>query len=136
MPIYVVAATFHNYSTVHCNDAINVCFWNSVVSNAEWGGVELFFSYFFLHWQGSKILQIFSRLEGYVEESPFIICTSNPTEYSRDLATRHHFAEIPLGMYSTLLYIGTQFFTHFDSPPGTTLPRSRDPARHVQHATL
>jgi hypothetical protein len=47
--------------------------------------------------QGSKILQIFSRLEGYVEETPFIICTSTPTEYTRDLAVRHHFMEIPLG---------------------------------------
>jgi hypothetical protein len=28
---------------------------------------------------------IFSRLEGYVEDTPFIICTSTPTQYTRDI---------------------------------------------------
>jgi hypothetical protein len=35
--------------------------------------------------QGAKMDSIFSRLEGYVEDTPFIICTSTPTQYTRDI---------------------------------------------------
>jgi len=47
-----------------------------------------------IHSQGSKIIQILAKLE---EEAPFILCTSNPTEYISDLAQSHQFAEIQMG---------------------------------------
>ena len=56
-----------------------------------------------IHSQGSKIIQILSKLEGTLEETPFIICTSIPTEYMKDLKEAHHFAEISLGQDVELL---------------------------------
>ena len=46
------------------------------------------------------MVDMFCGLEGYVEETPFIICTSSPSQYTRHLATTHHFTEIPLGTYT------------------------------------
>jgi len=56
-----------------------------------------------IHSQGSKIIQILSKLEGTLEDAPFIICTSTPTEYMKDLIDTHHFAEIYLGQDVELL---------------------------------
>jgi len=50
-----------------------------------------------IHSQGSKIIQILAKLEGCLGEAPFIVCTSNPTEYISDLSQSHQFAEIRLG---------------------------------------
>ena len=56
-----------------------------------------------IHSQGSKIIQILSKLEGTIEETPFIICTTTPTEYMKDLKETHNFAEICLGQDVELL---------------------------------
>ena len=50
-----------------------------------------------IHHQGSKIMQIFSKLETTIEETPFIICTSHQTEYLSDLVETFNFGEITLG---------------------------------------
>ena len=50
-----------------------------------------------IHSQGSKIMQILSRLETSTDETPVIICTSQQTEYLTDVLESFNFAKITLG---------------------------------------
>ena len=56
-----------------------------------------------IHHQGAKIMQIFSKLGTTIEETPFIICTSHPTEYLSDLVNTFNIGEITLGQDVELL---------------------------------
>ena len=47
--------------------------------------------------------QIFSKLGTTIEETPFIICTSHPTEYLSDLVNTFNIGEITLGQDVELL---------------------------------
>ena len=47
--------------------------------------------------QGNKMSEIFELLDCSIEDTPFIICTSTPSEHIPDFSSRHHFSEILLG---------------------------------------